>query len=84
MSLSKAMQISATVLDEKKIIIVGESLSYSNLSDDKKVSIVLPNNHNFTKLLVKCEHIRTYRGGVQIGVFRSYLICRLKLNKRRN
>lgn len=52
-------------LDEHQIIRVGGRLQNSNLSFEQKYPIVLPNNHAFTKLLVKYEHERHFHSGQQ-------------------
>jgi hypothetical protein len=45
-------------LDNEGIIRVGGRLRFSQLSQEEKHQIVLPNNHNLTKVMVRDIHIR--------------------------
>nr|CAH7730421.1 unnamed protein product [Callosobruchus chinensis] len=61
-------------LDQTGIIRVGGRLSNSWLANDKKHPVVLPPNHNFTKLLIEQEHINLFHAGTQATL--SSLRCK--------
>nr|CAI5818357.1 unnamed protein product [Callosobruchus analis] len=52
-------------LDQTGTIRVGCRISNSWLTNDKKHPVVLPPNHNFTKLLIEQEHINLFHAGTQ-------------------
>lgn len=53
-------------LDKDGLIRVGGRPSNLEFGYDKKFPIVLPNKHNFTRLLVKNEHLKLLHAGPQL------------------
>lgn len=52
-------------IDQEGIIRVGGSIRYANISYDKKFPIVLPSNHDVTKLIIRQEHLKQLHSGVE-------------------
>jgi len=52
-------------IDQDDLVQVGEMLSLSNLSDQRKFPIVLPSRHKITRTIFKHEHKRLLHAGPQ-------------------
>ncbi|XP_026686425.1 uncharacterized protein LOC103518980 isoform X2 [Diaphorina citri] len=55
-------------IDQSGIMRVGGRLEKANIEFDKKHQVILPKNHNFTKLLIIDEHEKNVHAGQQVMI----------------
>lgn len=69
-------------LDESGMLRVGGRIQKSNLAFDIKHPIILPSNHEFTKMAIQEAHLHTLHGGTQLTL--SYLRRKFWILNARN